>query len=87
MYFWKYDQIELELMHRNKAYPPRFILEVHGESATYNQVALVEFEGVHQDLSAQIFLSLPTTGTTQILFLPEVCVIAMLVGSCHSTGF
>ena len=62
MYFWEYDLVELELMHREKAYPPRFILEVHGENATCNQVALVEFHGVHQDLSAQINLSLPTTG-------------------------
>ena len=69
VYFWDYDQIELELMHTKKIYPPRFILEVHGENATHNEVALVEFEGVHQDLSAQIFLSLPTTGNWEVFHL------------------
>ena len=62
VYFWNYDQIELEDMHRNKTYPPRFILEVHGENATHNEVALVDFKGACQDLSTEIYLGLPTPG-------------------------
>ena len=62
VYFWDNEQSELELMHRNNIYPPRFTLEVHGENATCNEVTLVEFEGACQDLSTQIYLSLPTTG-------------------------
>ena len=63
VYFWDNEQSELELMHRKKTYPPRFTLEVHGENATHNAVALVEFQGACQDLSTEIYLGLPTTGT------------------------
>ena len=62
VYFWDNQQSELELMHRMKTYPPRFTLEVHGENATHNAVALVEFQGACQDLSTEIYLSLPTAG-------------------------
>ena len=62
VYFQDYEQSELEVMHRNKMYPPRFILEVHGENATCNEVALVEFKGACQDLSTEIYLGLPTPG-------------------------
>ena len=63
VYFWDNEQVELKLMHREKMYPPRFTLEVHGENATGAAVALVEFEGACTALSTEIHLSLPTTGT------------------------
>ena len=53
---------ELELMHNKKMYPPRFTLEVHGENATHDAVALVEFQGACMDLSTEIHLSVPTRG-------------------------
>lgn len=65
VYFWDNEQ-SLELMHTEKTYPPRFTLEVHGENATHNEVTLVEFEGACQDLSTQIYLSLPTTGNWEV---------------------
>ena len=67
VYFWDNEQ-SLELMHTERTYPPRFTLEVHGENATHNEVALVEFEGAYQDLSTQIYLSLPATGTKFAFF-------------------
>ena len=53
---------ELELMHNKKMYPPRFTLDVHGENATHDAVALVEFQGACMDLSTEIHLSVPTRG-------------------------
>ena len=64
VYFWDNEQNELELMHKKKMYPPRFTfkLEVRGENATHDAVALVEFQGACMDLSTEIHLSLPTRG-------------------------
>ena len=63
VYFWDHEQDELELMHSRKMYPPRFTLQVHGQSATHDAVALVQFRGDCVDLSTEIYLSLPTAGT------------------------
>ena len=63
MYFWDNEQSELKLMHSENMYPPRFTLQVHGENATHDAVALVEFGGACMDLSTEIYLSLPTRGT------------------------
>ena len=62
VYFWD-EQSELKLMHSENMYPPRFTLQVHGENATHDTVALVEFGGACVDLSTEIYLSLPTRGT------------------------
>ena len=62
MYFWDDEQSELELMHSKRMYPPRFTLEVHGENATHDADALVEFQGACMDLSTEIHLHLPTRG-------------------------
>ena len=61
-------------MHREKMYPPRFTLEVHGGNATDDTVALVEFEGACMDLSTEIYLSLPTTGTLHFSLIFIACV-------------
>ena len=50
-------------MHDQKMYPPRFTLQVCGDKATHDATALVEFEGACEDLSTEIHLSLPTTGS------------------------
>ena len=50
-------------MHNSKMYPPRFTLQVNGQNATHDAVALVEFKGACMDLSTEIYLSLPTAGT------------------------
>ena len=63
VHFWDNEQDELELMHINKMYPPRFTLEVHGGNATHDAIALVEFKGACMDLSTEIYLRLPATGT------------------------
>ena len=63
MYFWDNLPHELELMHEQKMYPPRFTLQVCGEKATHDTTAVVEFEGACEDLSTEVHLSLPTTGT------------------------
>ena len=66
MYFWDDEQSELELMdklelmHNTKMYPPRFTLQVHGENATHDAVALVKFQGACMELSTEIHLHLPT---------------------------
>ena len=49
-------------------YPPRFTLQVHGQNATHDAVALVEFKGACMDLSTEIYLSLPTAGTKYPFF-------------------
>lgn len=60
VYFWDNEQSELKLIHSEKMYPPRFTLQVHGENATHDAVAVVEFGGDCMDLSTEICLSLPT---------------------------
>ena len=55
-------------MHNSKMYPPRFTLQVHGQNATHDAVALVEFKGACMDLSTEIYLSLPTRGTKKYAF-------------------
>ena len=67
-------RFDLELMHKQKMYPPRFTLEVHGGNATDDTVALVEFEGACMDLSTEIYLSLPTTGTLHFSVIFIACV-------------
>ena len=67
---------ELKLMHGIKMYPPRFTLEVHGQNATHDAVAVVEFKGAHQDLSTEIYLSLPTTGTKKPAFFPITLILS-----------
>ena len=62
VYFWDNLPHELELMHDQKMYPPRFTLQVCGDKATHDATALVEFEGACEDLSTEIHLGLPTTG-------------------------
>ena len=56
-------------MHSRKMYPPRFTLQVHGQNATHDAVALVGFKGACQYLSTEIYLSLPTAGTQRVCFL------------------
>ena len=68
MYFWDNLPHELELMHEQKMYPPRFTLQVCGEKATHDTTAVVEFEGACEDLSTEIHLSLPTTGTHEVFY-------------------
>ena len=67
VYFWDHEEDELELMHSRKMYPPRFTLQVHGQSATHDAVAQVEFKGGCMELSTEIYLGLPTTGTLRSL--------------------
>ena len=55
-------------MHSSKMYPPRFTLQVHGQNAIHDAVALVEFKGTCMDLSTEIYLSLPTAGTKKYPF-------------------
>ena len=68
VYFWDSLPHELELMHEQKMYPPRFTLQVCGEKATHDTTAVVEFEGACEDLSTEIHLSLPTTGTHEVFY-------------------
>ena len=69
VYFWDNLPHELELMHEQKMYPPRFTLQVCGEKATHDATAVVEFEGACEDLSTEIHLSLPTTGTHKLFYI------------------
>ena len=49
-------------MHEDRAYPPRFTLEVDGRRATAEGFAEVEFEGINEDRSTEIPLRLPIGG-------------------------
>ena len=62
VHFWDNLPHELELMHHQKMYPPRFTLQVYGDKAIHDATALVEFEGACEDLSTEIHLGLPTNG-------------------------
>ena len=79
-------------MHSRKMYPPRFTLQVHGQSATHGAVALVQFRGDCKDLSTEIYLSLPTAGTNFIIhnrMFTELCpvcpsiVVTSVFGLCE----
>ena len=75
----------VELMHSSKMYPPRFTLQVHGQNATHDAVALVEFKGACMDLSTEIYLNLPAAGTKYpfFSFVVRSRYIASYPGSSH----
>lgn len=49
----------MKTMHKLNMYPPRFTIEVHGESATATSCVEVEFTGVDRNLNTEVGLPLP----------------------------
>ena len=54
--FWSADPEELQLLHDEKLYPPRFVVRVGGDVATEDTFAQICFRGVVEDLDTELEL-------------------------------
>ena len=57
--FWTLEWKELELMHSQKMYPPRFMIEVSGEAAVQASHVDVSFTGVDDGYLSDVNTCIP----------------------------